>query len=91
MNTLKWEKQDPAVVPNLILSANTEVYNYWLQIYEYENYFIATIYGISAYGRFDMLGTGYCKSIDEAKAELITQWADFRERSRLYPKAKRRQ
>lgn len=87
MKKLKWTKQDPECVKGLILSANTEIPNYWLQIYQFnEKMFEACIYGISVYGRFELMGRELCFSIEESKAHAEKEWEDFRQNSRLYPR-----
>lgn len=87
MFNLQWKNEDPECVKGLILSANTEIPNYWLQVYQFgEKTFEACIYGISAYGRFELMGRELCFSIEDAKKHAETEWQDFRENSRLYPR-----
>lgn len=81
---LKWIKQDPALVPGLVMQADTEMRNYWLQVYEIGSFFCSTIYGISTSGRFERMGNEYCNSIESAKAIAEAQWESFRKNSSLY-------
>lgn len=66
--------------------ANTEIPNYWLQVYDCNRFYIAAIYGISSNGIFELMGNEYCDSIESAKKNCEEQWKSFQENSRLYPK-----
>ncbi len=83
---LKWKPQDPTCVQGLIFDANTEMQNYWLQIYDHGRFFSSGIYGITSEGRFGQMGMEYSDTLEEAKAHAELEWNDFRKNSRLYKK-----
>lgn len=90
MSTFNWTKQDPELVQGLVAQSDTELQNFWLQVYDCGSFYQACIYGISTNCVFELMGREYCKTEAEAKANAEQQWQDFRQNSRLYSKAKLR-